>query len=602
MKTGLTKKTIISLFLLLLSASAQAAVQNSPTPTADAAVPANPSISDKPALAPTAASKVETKPAEEESSFITLKVPLFNPAFANVPVAEVNDEGISMEELLGAIGAMHMGKEEQKTTARKSYSDILNRLINIKLMVQEAYNIGLDQLPEIKNLVNQFEKATLKEILFAQRTKDVKVDENEVEKLYREMIKEWKITPARFTKEDDAKKMEMEIRGGGNFDLLMEKALKDGPAQGSKESIFVRASGINPMIAKAAGEMKTGAISSVIPVDGGFAIFRLEDVVFPENAETRKQAWKDMYNRAKQQELNKFRKELFEKYVKINDKLLKQLDFEAPKPGFAKMLEDKRTVAEIKGEKPVTVGDLAHGLNEKFFHGIASPIREKKVNVLKSNILIEVIAKSLIVKEALQQGIDKTSEYQYKVKEYRETVVFGTFVENVVRRDVNVTENEGKKYYSEHLKEYTYPAMVRINGLAFKTMEAAQACIDKLRQGVDYKWLKTTADGQLPDDTPNLMKFAGELVAVTSLPDDLGKVLAGVHSDDYRIFSDSPTHYYALQIKEHIPPQEMPYKEARQTVIGKVYGENLKKVMDDWTNKLRDASVVKIYADFGDIR
>ena len=606
MKTGFLKKTIVPA-IMLLCAAAQAADQQSPAAAVNSATEAGTSTgspaAEKSAIAPVGVAAEKKAPAEE-SPTITMTIPLFSPLFATTPVAEVNDESITVDDLVAAIGALHTGMEEQKTAARKSYAEILNRLINIKLIVQEAKNIELDQSQQIKDLLSQFEKATLREILLRQRTKDVKPDESEVEKLYRERVKEWKVASFKFTKEDDAKKIAQEIKRGGSFDQLMEKAVKDGLAEGSKEAVILHASAADLQIAKAVEGMKVGSVSPVVPVKSGFAIFRLEEVRFPESAETRQQAWLAVLNKGKQEALNKYRDELFKKYVKVDSKFLKKVDFEAPKPGFAKMLDDKRVIARIKGEQPVTVADLAQAINEKYFHGVDSPIKEKKVNVLKSELLDNILSRRVVMKEALSQGIDKTPEFLGRVKDNKETVLFGAFVENVVRRDVRLPESELKAYYQEHVKEkeYIYPGMVRITGLAFTSMEAAQAGVDNLRKGVDFKWLKSTAEGQVADDAPGLLKFDGSLLATTTLPDGLDKVLTGVHSNDHRLFADSAGHYYALQIKDFIPPREMSYEEARETIRRKVYDANLKKAIEDWTKKLRSASDVKVYADFREIR
>ena len=102
-------------------------------------------------------------------------------------------------------------------------SEVLRRLVNVRLIVQEARRIGLDELPEIKMMVDAFSKATLREELMERQIKDLKVDDQEVEKLYKESIKEWKISSVMVEKENDAKKMVEEIKGGKNFDELSKQ-------------------------------------------------------------------------------------------------------------------------------------------------------------------------------------------------------------------------------------------------------------------------------------------------------------------------------------------------------------------------------------------
>ena len=67
--------------------------------------------------------------------------------------------------------------------------------------------------------------------------------------------------------------------------------------------------------------------------------------------------------------------------------MLDSLDFEAESPGFEALLKDKRVLAEVKGETPVTVADMAESLKFQFFHGTTMAAERKKLNVKKEQIL-----------------------------------------------------------------------------------------------------------------------------------------------------------------------------------------------------------------------
>ena len=45
-----------------------------------------------------------------------------------------------------------------------------------------------------------------------------------------------------------------------------------------------------------------------------------------------------------------------------------------PRMGFEVLLKDKRVVAEIKGEKPITVGELTDYLKQQIYHGVGMAI------------------------------------------------------------------------------------------------------------------------------------------------------------------------------------------------------------------------------------
>src|SRR5512141_2867289 len=71
-------------------------------------------------------------------------------------VATVNGDPITVEELNQALGMRHSEAALGIKVGKVDYSEILNRLINIRLILLEARNIGLDELPEVRESVNSY--------------------------------------------------------------------------------------------------------------------------------------------------------------------------------------------------------------------------------------------------------------------------------------------------------------------------------------------------------------------------------------------------------------------------------------------------------------
>ncbi len=285
------------------------------------------------------------------------KLPLINGKRA---VATVNDEPITLEEFNRAIASSHATRSKGKKAGRIDYSGLLNRLINTRLIVLEARNMGLNELPEIKSMLDQYSRQSLMEFLLEQHVKDIKADEDEVERIYKDTVKEWRIKAARFEKEDDIKKIEEEIKAGHNFDELVGKVVDEGTATGGGQVEYIKDKDLTPSMARLVSKMKIGSISPVVSVGKkGFVIFRLEGMHFPEDEdpEARKQAKRKALNQKRIQAAKDYYRDLKKKYVKVNEKFLNDLDFEANEPGFEKLLKDERIIAKIRGEKPVTVAD-----------------------------------------------------------------------------------------------------------------------------------------------------------------------------------------------------------------------------------------------------
>ncbi|MBP2690096.1 MAG: hypothetical protein H6Q83_2283, partial [Deltaproteobacteria bacterium] len=89
-------------------------------------------------------------------------------------VAVVNGEPISLEEFERVLASLHEGAGEKPAGGRRDYSDLLRRLIDGKLVLQEARNIGLDTLPEVRETVKMFEQQTLRQTLLYRQVKNVR--------------------------------------------------------------------------------------------------------------------------------------------------------------------------------------------------------------------------------------------------------------------------------------------------------------------------------------------------------------------------------------------------------------------------------------------
>ena len=516
------------------------------------------------------------------------KLPVIN---GKKTVAMVNDEPITLDEFNQEVSSLKAGKstEEKK-------DELLRRLINTKLIIEEARKIGLDELPEVKNMVDVFSRITLRELLAERQLKDVKVDPKEVEKIYRELVKEWKIKSVMFEKEDAAKKMEEEIKGGMSFDEVAQKVVSDGTAKGGEESNYLSRKDLLPQVAETVSKMEAGSVSPIIPVGSGFAILKAEDIRYSESQEARDEAKREALVLKKERVLKEYNDALIKKYVKFNKKVLDDIDFEAKEPGFQKLLEDKRVVTEIQGEKPITVGELTDNLRQQLYHGVERAIESKSLNERKIPMLDDMLYKRVFRKEALRLGINKTEVYKNKVRDYENSVIFGAFIQKAVVPDIKLKEEDLKAYYDDHIKEYTFPEMMKINSLVFAKREFAEMVLEKLRKGTDFQWLAENAEGQIDkSNSKDVLNFEDKFLTTKDLPEGVSKSVSGAKPGDFRLYESPEGYFYVLAIKDVIPAKPQPFEEAKKKIAKIVFDGKLKKAVEEWAEKLRAVSDVKVY-------
>jgi parvulin-like peptidyl-prolyl isomerase len=510
-------------------------------------------------------------------------------------VATINGEPITLEEFNQELSMLSEGTGGREKVAKEKRFELLKRLINTRLIIQEARRMGLDELKELKERVDVFSRVALRDELIERHVKNVKPDEKEVGEAYRESIKELKVKSILFEKEEDAKGMENALKAGKDFDETARNFEADKKGKVSEERDYLKYRGLLPEIGGAVSGMKIGSVSPVIRIRSGFVIFKLEDIRFPDDPLVKERLRLEILGKKQKEAFAKYDKTLRTKYAKVNEVLLESLDFDSKEPGFEKLLKDKRVVAEIKGEKPITVGDLTDYMRQQLFHGVERAVEAKRLNKRKNQILEEMLHKRVLGKEALRLGIDKTEDYKNKVKEYENSLVFGAFIQKAVVPDVKLKEEELKAHYDQHIKDYTYPEMMKMSSLVFEKREGAEKAILALRKGTDFQWVKANAEGQLDRNTQGILDLDGRLLITRDLPEELRKVISGAKAGDFRLYQSAENYFYVLYIQEVVPSRPQPYEEAREKVAQKVYDDKLKRAVEDYADQLRAVSDVKVY-------
>jgi len=513
-------------------------------------------------------------------------------------VATVNAEPISLEELNRAIAASHSTRPRGDRAGRIDYSAIMERLINTRLILLEARNMGLDELPEIRSAVDQYSREALMELLLKFHVEDIRADEEDVERLYKAAVKEWKLKSIRFKKESDAREVESQLKAGADFDAIVEKAVEWGTAEADVDGVYLKTEDLALPVAGIVSEMEVGSVSPVLSIGKkGFIIFKLEDIQYPAevNPIARQQAQRQALDQKKVEAARNYYQELKQRYAKVDESLFAELDYESSEPGFDRLLQDKSVLVEIKGEKPITVGDFTQAVKNEFYHGIELAIAAKRINKKKSTILENRLQRRLLLQEALRKGIDKTDEYRQKVEEYENSVLFGMFIKKAVAPDIKLTREELQTHYEEHVKEYTDPEMMRIKSLVFDKRNNAVDAIAKLKKGTDFNWLGANAEGQVDPATKGLLRLEGRPVTVKSLPENIKKALTGSRAGDFRLYESPESHFYVLYVFDIIPARRKPFEAVREDIAKAVYREKTRQMVELWAAQLRDYYPVEIY-------
>ena len=545
-----------------------------------------------------------------EELIFTLRVPLTSPLFAETPVAVVDEEPITVRDLTRRIFASHTGMTEEPTAAHKDYAELLKRVITAELIVQEARNIGLDELPEVADQIESKSTDLLIGELMSRHLATVTADPKQVETLYRKLAREFLMTTVTFAVEDDATAFKEQCESGGDFGTVLESFIEERRAERkSSEQQYVKLKDLLPRVAQAAYEMEPGATSDIFSSPEGFIIFRIDDVRFYEDPEVEAEARRRVLEPMQRKAAVEYAESLEKKYATIDERLLRSVDFGAKKTGFLffrkeepvdfeELMQDERVVATVHSEPPftITIGDLAAAVSKAYFHGIETAIeRKKKLNEEKRTVLKNILFRRTLPIEARAQGLDQTKEYRDALKDFSNSLLFNTFVAKAIAPDVKISEEEVRQYYEEHKEDYSSPRMMRMNGLVFGDRSDAEAALRKIRKGADFKWVSANSPGQVPTGTPDVFDLDHALLSATAMPEGLQKLAADARRGDTLLYSDPKGIHYVITIENVFPETPQPYEAVRAPIARVIAEKKTGALIEDWSEKLREVYETRIF-------
>jgi hypothetical protein len=527
-----------------------------------------------------------------------IRAALYSSSTAGCPVARVVEEEVRLGELADALAVSHMEKGSKASRGAKTqgmdFRGALDRIVDVRLIVIEAKEMGLSDQPDYREAMDAFRASTLRTQLQVQAASAAKPDPVQVEKLFKAAVKQWKIRSVLFEKEDDARAFRETVGKGDSFDKVARAAVAAKKARGGEPG-YVSVQQMLPELAHAANALAKGQVSPPVKVDGGFVVMKLEGVRYPEDKKVREQARAQSLSEQQHKAVRRLHESLVKKYATVDEKLLASLDFEAAgEAGFQALAKDPRPLAQIRGENPITIAELTTEISKKFFHGIADPIKEKRVNKFKVDTFEMMLGSRLFAIEAKARKLDQTPEYEQRVAEYDRVLAFNAFIERAIVPGVKVTEADAQALYEKRKSKYTFPQMYRLDGMAFGSAKAAQATLEKLKAGTDLEWLRANAEGQLKPEEQAL-RLQGAPVSATAMPPSLAKALTGAQRGDQRLYaSDDGKQHYLIRVVEQIPPSVKPYTDVREELAREVEGEKIAAALKDYAARLRKIQKVDV--------
>jgi hypothetical protein len=549
----------------------------------------------------------------EEELLVTLNAPLTSPLFSGTPVAVVDEEPITFRDLMKRIGSIHQGMDKGATpNKKKDYADLLDRVITTKLIVQEARNIGLDELPEVVEAIESMSADLLISELMSQMLAEVEPDPDDVDELYEMMSRELLMSTVNLQKEEDALSFEEQVDSGEDFEAVATKFSEEGKAEYvTGDGQYIKLKDMRQRIAQVVINEKAGFVSEIFADGGIFSMHHIEAVRSYEDPALMEEARQKALEPAQREAALEYAAAMRKKHSTVDERLLKKADFDSKKTGFLslgkkepadfdELVKDDRVVATVHVDPPftVTIADLATDVQEAFFHGIETAAkRNKNLNDEKQIALSNILFTQTVMAEARSQGLDQTDAYRDQMDEFTTSFLFDVFVNKVIAPDVKITREEVREYFDANIEEFSTPKMFRLNAIAFRELTDAERALRKIEKRADFKWVSANSPGRVEEEKQEGFNFNGALLSVTALPEDLHERIEDFDQGDALIYSDAKGYHHVLVVSKAFPPKPQPFDAVKASIAKAIYEQNLMLLIEDWSNKLREVYETRIFVE-----
>ena len=244
---------------------------------------------------------------------------------------------------------------------------------------------------------------------------------------------------------------------------------------------------------------------------------------------------------------------------------------------------------------------------------IASQPPEAQKQLQSEQARAEFVRQLLLTKavaaRAKKEGFDRKPEVKERLSYVIDQYIGSEYLRRVVTADVTVPDEELKKYYNEHEKEFVVPEKIRVRHIFFAadkdaTAEAkekargkAEKVLELLRKGGDFAKLA----GEYSEDTDTAAK-GGELGYLSpgkTNSAEFEKAAFALKSGEVSPIVETPFGYHIIKVEERQEQRTATLDETREYIRNLLKGQLEQKKAQVFLDRLAKDAGVEVFPEKG---
>jgi peptidyl-prolyl cis-trans isomerase C len=503
--------------------------------------------------------------------------------WAEIEVAKVNGESVKIKDLRSQFKNRHGGhtkflggEEELRTFLRIAIED--------RLLLQEAYELGLDEDPLVKGESEAFENGKVADYFVdAEVVKKSEPGAEEIQAVWQNYA-DFLVQVREIGVETRAEAEEVRaalLRGADPDALARSCSLLMTRTRGGLRLV---AWGGDPQREALIFALKPGEVSPVLTIDGGFEVIMGEgrvDAMRPELATVKDAIAAILRKRKKEAREKEVSSEAWARYHAT----------------IVAGSTDVATIAKLFQEKPDTIvatwdgGQLAvrQATSREELNAMAALAPADGARQVEARIRATVNA-SLFAMEGRARKMTEVPQVANAVTDHREKLMLDALYGEHILKEFKVADDEVRAYFDAKKSDFSEPEKRRMAQILVSSEGDAKSVVAALAKGGDFAELAKSRSRDI-----TTASSGGDLGWVTAdhVPPLFGAVLtlqAGQYTQPVRTSSG----WHIIKVVEVAPKRLLTFDEAKGMAAEAVSEQKKRTMRDAWLKKLHDAATIEV--------
>ncbi len=506
---------------------------------------------------------------------------------ANLPLVIVNGDTIYSEDLDDQIIQVH----QQMNAGSKlgyDYRKLLTKLVNDRLIIQEAYGYGLDREPWLMNRFDSLRSQKAVSLYIRDKFQpDLTVDEKKVQVYFNKYYARMQLRTISLETQKSAENVAAAISNGQPMDSIAAEISIDMYRYGRGLHNFKYYGDIEDELRKRAEVLAVGELSQPFPYREVWALLRLEKRAEADPTELEKHRPKIesvLKNDINMAEWNKFMDKLAAQYnlTEFIDAISEiRADSSALfTPGFIKGTDNP--VFTAAGGLKITDKQLRTAISKQAMTMGTAPfdsILTKGHKYLRDRLAL--LAGSRAEGYRDRPDVDRWSE------DLRDSLLIEVYIQETVASQITFNRDEFEDYYQTHIDEYRNPTKFQFDRITAEDEDVAKEIYSRLVEGGDFGFVGRQFDAIVA--TP---EESSEWVSLMVFPESIRKEIAALTIGQSASPHPTSEGWLVLRKKSLKEGQPKPLANVEMSIRAVIFQKKFSELLDQTLNVLKDNSII----------